>query len=105
MPCITYFDEEHSILLKFSCILPCTDIFPRGKPRAVYIYRYIRLGDKLDKAHGLVSPLEIRRIISRATLADHDTCLSLQHQVIMDFLPGAVFAPLTNYDTLLYLAQ
>ena len=83
MPCSTYFDEEHSILLKSSCILPCNCIFPRGIPRAVYIY--IRLGNELDKAHGSISSLRYKEK-SRASLAEVDICLSPQLQEIIDLL-------------------
>ena len=48
------FDEKRSILLYSFCILPCTYIFLRGIPRAVYIY--IRLGNELEKAHASISP-------------------------------------------------
>ena len=83
MPCSTYLDEEHSILLKSSCILPCTCIFPRGIPRAVYIY--IRLRNELDKAYGLNSSLRNKEK-SRASLADVDICLSPKLQEIIDLL-------------------
>ena len=56
MPCSTYVDEEHSILVKSSCIPPCTYIRPRRISGAVYIY--IRLGNELDKVYGLISPLQ-----------------------------------------------
>ena len=54
MPCSTYVDEEHSILVKSFCILPCTHILPRRMSGAVYIY--IGLGNELDKVHGLIFP-------------------------------------------------
>ena len=83
LPYSTYFDEENSLLLKSSCILPCTYIFPRGIPRAVYIY--IRLRNELDKAYGLNSSLRNKEK-SRASLADVDICLSPQLQEIIDLL-------------------
>ena len=83
LPCSTYLDEEHSLLLKSSCILPCTYIFLPGIPRAVY--NYIRLRNELDKAYGLNSSLRNKEK-SRASLADVEICLSPQLQEIIDLL-------------------
>ena len=83
MPCSTYVDEEHSILVKSSCIRHCTYILPRRISGAVYIY--IGLGNELDKVHGLIFP-PYNNKKSWVTLADHDICLSFQLQEIIDFL-------------------